>query len=328
MIVGVDPPPTLAQPGAFEVASDDSARCRSTPGRCSGLQLAAATALDTSAAGAAALQNGINGTTNLLLQLPDGVRNLVVADGGDAPQTLLPADPGRDRGSGRAKLGPSRRSSTPAAARTPRWPGCRRRRAGPGRRRSTPARRTPAASRPSSSAGGGRGWRALAVGRPARGSATGRMRRESPAGRRAGHGPASLRTVRPRRPPRRAAGSADVPAAVDGSGDRAGVDALPPARPVAARCGAGGVGGDGRRARAGACSPWPWLLGALVLLALVAGGLLLARRRRGRPPDGASRPVADPEPAGRADHPPWTLPRHVRRHAAPTPSGVREDDDH
>ena len=42
----------------------------------------------------AALQNGINGTTNLLLQLPDGVRNLVVADGGDAPRTLSPLTQG------------------------------------------------------------------------------------------------------------------------------------------------------------------------------------------------------------------------------------------
>ena len=42
----------------------------------------------------ATLQNGINGTTNLLLQLPDGVRNLVVADGGDAPQTLSPLTQG------------------------------------------------------------------------------------------------------------------------------------------------------------------------------------------------------------------------------------------
>src|SRR4029079_13247221 len=59
-----------------------------------GPQLAAATVLDTSAAGAGTLQNGINGTAALLLRLPDGVRNLAVADGGHGPRTVSPLTQG------------------------------------------------------------------------------------------------------------------------------------------------------------------------------------------------------------------------------------------
>ena len=94
LVVGVDPPPSLAQPGTFEVASGDSGKLPTDARPVLGPQLATATVLDTSAAGAADLQNGINGTTDLLLQLPDGVRNLVVADGGEGPRTLSPLTQG------------------------------------------------------------------------------------------------------------------------------------------------------------------------------------------------------------------------------------------
>ncbi|HEY7103931.1 MAG TPA: hypothetical protein VH573_20015, partial [Mycobacteriales bacterium] len=94
MVVGVDPPPTLAQPGTFAVASGDAGKLPTDARPVLGPQLAAATVLDTSEAGAGELQNGINGTANLLLQLPDGVRNLVVADGGDAARTLSPLTQG------------------------------------------------------------------------------------------------------------------------------------------------------------------------------------------------------------------------------------------
>jgi len=94
MVVGVDPPPSLAQPGTFTVASGDAGKLPTDARPVLGPQLAAATVLDTSAAGAGELQNGINGTTNLLLQLPDGVRNLVVADGGDAPRMVSPLTQG------------------------------------------------------------------------------------------------------------------------------------------------------------------------------------------------------------------------------------------
>jgi hypothetical protein len=94
MVVGVDPPPSLAQPGTFAVASGDAGKLPTDARPVLGPQLATATVLDTSAAGAGELQNGINGSTNLLLQLPDGVRNLVVADGGDAPRTLSPLTQG------------------------------------------------------------------------------------------------------------------------------------------------------------------------------------------------------------------------------------------
>jgi hypothetical protein len=94
LVVGVDPAPSLAQPGTFEVASGDSGKLPTDARPLLGPQLATATVLDASAAGAGDLQNGINGSTNLLLQLPDGVRNLVVADGGDAPRTLSPLTQG------------------------------------------------------------------------------------------------------------------------------------------------------------------------------------------------------------------------------------------
>jgi hypothetical protein len=94
MVLGVDPPPSLAQPGTFTVASGDAGKLPTDARPVLGPQLAAATVLDTSAAGAGTLQNGINGTTDLLLQLPDGVRNLVVADGGDGPRTVSPLTQG------------------------------------------------------------------------------------------------------------------------------------------------------------------------------------------------------------------------------------------
>ncbi len=64
--------------------------------------------LDTSDAGAAALQGGVNGAANFLLQLPDGARTLVVADGGP-PTVLAPLSPGSDHRDRRGQLGPPRR---------------------------------------------------------------------------------------------------------------------------------------------------------------------------------------------------------------------------
>ena len=119
-----------------------------------GPQLATGAVLDTSAAGAGALQSGINGISNLLLQLPDGIRNVVVADGGTAHGALA-ADPGRDRGGGRAQRGPLGGSRhTDAAISAAAVAGCPERRASPGWCCSTPVRPTPAASRRPSSAGG------------------------------------------------------------------------------------------------------------------------------------------------------------------------------
>ena len=86
MVVGVDPPPSLAQPGTFAVAQRGRRQAADRrQAACCGPQLATAAVLDTSAAGAGALQGGVNGATDLLLQLPDGVRDMVVADGGDGP---------------------------------------------------------------------------------------------------------------------------------------------------------------------------------------------------------------------------------------------------
>ena len=94
MVVGVDPPPSLAQSGTFSVASGDSGKLRTTASPVLGPQLTSGVVLDTSADSADALQAGVNGATNLLLQLPDGVRNLVVADGGTEPRTLSPLTQG------------------------------------------------------------------------------------------------------------------------------------------------------------------------------------------------------------------------------------------
>src|SRR5262249_51844181 len=57
MIVAVDPPPSLAQPGTFQVSSGDSGTLPTDARPVLGPQLATATVLDTSAAGAADLQN-------------------------------------------------------------------------------------------------------------------------------------------------------------------------------------------------------------------------------------------------------------------------------
>jgi hypothetical protein len=94
MVVGVDPAPSLAQPGTFQVTSGDSGKLPTDARPVLGPQLAAASVLDTSTAGADALQAGVNGVTSLLLQFPDGVRNLVVSDGGDGPRTLSPLTQG------------------------------------------------------------------------------------------------------------------------------------------------------------------------------------------------------------------------------------------
>ena len=155
MVVGVDPPPSLAQPGTFAVASGDAGKLPTDARPVLGPQLATATVLDTSAAGAGELQNGINGTTDLLLQLPDGVRNLVVADGGDAPRTLSPLTQGATEAV--AALNSARAGGDPAHRRGTgrrRGTGCPRRPVGPGWCCSTPARRTRVASRPSGWAGG------------------------------------------------------------------------------------------------------------------------------------------------------------------------------
>ena len=312
MVVGVDPPPSLAQPGAFQVASGDAGTLPTDARPVLGPQLATGVVLDTSAAGAGALQGGINGTTNLLLQLPDGVRNLVVADGGRRPAVALAADPGRDRGGGRAQRGPRRRQPAHRRGGLGRGAGRAARR---GRRSrllllyTGAAGRRRRAGRAARPAAGGRPGVVLAVvDRPAPTSATGRIAAGAPAGCAVpAAGPASLRpfdrvaaALRGRfvltfpRPP-------TLPATV-----RVSMTAARQTR-VAVRCGAGGVGQTSARGPAGAdgsvavrCG---CVGGALVLLALlVGGGLLLARRRPGTGcrPTGA---VCDGGDAGRLPSP-------------------------
>ena len=90
VVLGVRPPPSLTRPGVFRVEDADGGavgvdtRAVLTP------QLATGVVLDTSTAGADALQGGVNGVTNFLLQLPDGVSSTVVGDGGTRPTVLAP----------------------------------------------------------------------------------------------------------------------------------------------------------------------------------------------------------------------------------------------
>lgn len=94
MVVAVRPPPSLTRPGVFRVEDSDGrplgldTRAVLTP------QLLTGVVLDTSAAGADALQGGINGASSFLLQLPDGAGSVVVGDGGEGPTVLAPLTQG------------------------------------------------------------------------------------------------------------------------------------------------------------------------------------------------------------------------------------------
>lgn len=308
LVVGVDPPPSLAQPGTFAVASGDSGKLPTDARPVLGPQLAAATVLDTSAAGAGQLQNGINGTTNLLLQLPDGVRNLVVADGGDAPRTLSPLTQGA--------------TEAVAALNSAR----------PDGNRHTGAALDAAAAGLPSEAGRSR-LVLLYTGAPDAGgepadqlgrrlaqagvvlavvtSGPGQRYWSDAAGVTGGvvvpaTGAASLQpfdqvasALRSRFVltfPRPSTLPATVRVSMTVAGQTVSQSAMVPeasaetAPPPTAKSGP---------------SPWMWVLGALVLLALIGGGLLLARRRRHAP---VGAPERGPEPAG-AEEKPQALPR-------------------
>ena len=251
MIVGVDPPPSLAQPGTFEVASGDSGTLPTDARPVLGPQLATATVLDTSAAGAGELQNGINGTTNLLLQLPDGVRNLVVADGGDAPRTLSPLTQGATEAVAAlnsARAGGTRHTGAaldaavaglPPEAERSRLRAALHRRAGRGWRAGRPAGPAAGPGRRGARGGDHRAGAALLVG-------GGRGHRR---GRRAGHRGRVAAAVRPGRVGAAGPLRAHLPAAVDAAGDRSGVDDGRGPDRRAVGDGAGAVGRD--RAAAG-----------------------------------------------------------------------------
>ena len=304
MIVGVDPPPSLAQPGTFEVASGDSGTLPTDARPVLGPQLATATVLDTSTAGAGELQNGINGTTNLLLQLPDGVRNLVVADGGDAPRTLSPLTQGATEAVAAlnsARAGGTRHTGAALDAAVAGLPP----EAGRSRLVLLYTGAPDAGGEPADQLGrrlaqagvvlavvttgpGQRYWSEAAgvtggVVVPATGTASLR-----PFDRAASvlRGRFVLTFPRPSTLP------ATVRVSMTVAGQTVAQSAMVPevsaqtAPPPAERSGP---------------SPWWWVLGALVLLALLAGALLLARRRR-RSPVGA--PTSERAPAGEAERAP------------------------
>ncbi|HST64025.1 MAG TPA: hypothetical protein VLM05_02455, partial [Mycobacteriales bacterium] len=62
MVVSVNPPPSLGQPGSFQVSSGSTGKLSTEARAVIGPQLSTAVVLDTSAAGAPALQAGVNGT--------------------------------------------------------------------------------------------------------------------------------------------------------------------------------------------------------------------------------------------------------------------------
>jgi hypothetical protein len=312
LVVGVDPPPSLAQPGTFEVASGDSGQLPTDARPVLGPQLAAATVLDTSAAGAGDLQNGINGSTNLLLQLPDGVRNLVIADGGDAPRTLSPltqgateavaalnsahADGNRHTGAaldaaaaglppeaGRSRLVLLYTGAPDAGGEPADQLGRRLARAGvvlavvttgPGQRYwSDAAGVTGGVVVPTTGAASLKPFDQLA---------------------------SALRSRFVLTFPRPSTLPATVRVSMTVAGQTVSRSAMVPE--VSAETAAPPTGKSGP-------SPWMWVLGALVLLALIGGGLLLIRRRWPAPVGAPQRgPAGTPEPAGFEGNP-QALPR-------------------
>jgi hypothetical protein len=309
LVVGVDPPPSLAQPGTFAVASGDAGKLPTDARPLLGPQLATATVLDTSAAGAGELQNGINGTTNLLLQLPDGVRNLVVADGGDGPRTLSPLTQGATEAVAAlnsARAGGNRHTGAALDAAAAGLPS----EAGRSRLVLLYTGAPDAGGEPADQLGrrlaragvvlavvttgpGQRYWSDAAgvtggVVVPATGAAS-----LQPFDQVA----SALRSRFVLTFPRPSTLPATVRVSMTVAGQTVSQSAMVPevsaetAPPPTAKSGP---------------SPWMWVLGALVLLALIGGGLLLARRRRpapvGAPPERA------PEPA-RAAEQPQALPR-------------------
>src|SRR6185437_4009590 len=283
MVVGVDPPPSLAQPGTFTVASGDAGKLPTDARPVLGPQLAAATVLDTSAAGAGELQNGINGTTNLLLQLPDGVRNLVVADGGDAPRMVSPLTQGATEAIAAlnsARAAGTRHTGAALDAAADGLPP----QAGRSRLVLLYTGAPDAGGEPADQLGrrlaqagvvlavvttgpGERYWSDAAevtggVVVPATGSASLRPFDQAAAALR---GRFVLTFPRPSTLP------ATVRVSMTAGGQTVSQSAVVPeasAETTPARAGASGR------------SPWPWVLGVVVLLALVASGLLLFRRRR------------------------------------------------
>src|SRR5215203_4803626 len=95
VVAGLRPAPALPPPAeAFSVRTGDGAGLATDVRPVVSAELAAGVVLDTSAAGADMLPAGATGATSFLLQLPDGVRTAVVADGGSGPSVLAPLAPG------------------------------------------------------------------------------------------------------------------------------------------------------------------------------------------------------------------------------------------
>ncbi|HEX6755487.1 MAG TPA: hypothetical protein VF109_06030 [Mycobacteriales bacterium] len=88
LVAGVRPAPPTLPPGAFRVTVG-GAPVPATAMPVVSDELVTGLVLDTSAAGGAALQGGVNGSAGYLLQLPTGARTLVVTDGGP-PAVLVP----------------------------------------------------------------------------------------------------------------------------------------------------------------------------------------------------------------------------------------------
>ncbi|MFL6130270.1 MAG: VWA domain-containing protein [Mycobacteriales bacterium] len=94
LVAEVTPAPAVTlRSGAFQIAAADGSTVAGTAEPVVSAELATGLVLDTSAAGAAALQVGASGAASFLLQLPDDARTMVVADGGP-PRVLAPLSPG------------------------------------------------------------------------------------------------------------------------------------------------------------------------------------------------------------------------------------------
>lgn len=88
LVAAVRPAPATLTADAVSV-TDGDARLPARPAPVLSPALVAGLVLDTSAAGAGALQAGANGAGAFLMQLPSSVRTVVVADGGE-PRVLVP----------------------------------------------------------------------------------------------------------------------------------------------------------------------------------------------------------------------------------------------
>ncbi|HEY6748003.1 MAG TPA: hypothetical protein VI357_20095 [Mycobacteriales bacterium] len=349
MVVAVNPAPPLSQPGSFQVSSGDTGNLPTQARAVIGPQLSTGVVLDTSADGAAALQGGINGLSNLLLQLPDGTRTIVVGDGGDKPAVLTPLTQGAVAavsGVTSARAGGTRHTDDALAAALSPLP------TGAGQTRllllytgAADAGGEPAAALGRRLADAGVVLAVVATGDDqgywsAATAATGGVLVSARDGGSLKPFDEVATLLRERFVltfPRPGPLPADVRVAVTVGTETTEASAVVPAD-AATRAPAGSAGSSGSPV------PW-WIAGVLLVVATVAGGVYLARRRAARPAPVSGPVAAEPErreapgpaPAvrteragrageaeARADEPAAPLPRRVPANGTSAISGAAE----